>query len=244
MCCLPSEHMTRPAGAPGRLAEVAGTTTTSVGVSPINEQCRTLLAAIRGFAGNGVDLPVYWGNRNWHPMLADTLATMRDDGVRHALAFVTSAYGSYSSCRQYLEDIAAARAAVGPQAPLVSKLRHYYDHPGFVEPLADGVRRALTEVAPVARAHPIGVRRPLHPGGDGAVRRSRGRVVRGAAAPDRRVGDRGGAPDLVGPGVAGSLRTTAGAVAGAGHQRLPGGATPAWHRGGGGVSPIVRLRPS
>ncbi len=81
------------------------------GVSPINQQCRDLLAAIRAdFAANGVDLPVYWGNRNWHPMLADTVAQMRDDGIRNALGFATSAYGGYSSCRQYYEDIAAARA--------------------------------------------------------------------------------------------------------------------------------------
>ncbi len=182
---------------PERLAEVAEHYHHFGGVSPINEQCRTLLAAIReDFAGNGVDLPVYWGNRNWHPMLADTLATMRDDGVRHALAFVTSAYGSYSSCRQYLEDIAAARAAVGPQAPLVSKLRHYYDHPGFVEPLADGVRRALTEVAPVARertrlvfvAHSIPVAMARSAGPEGglyeAQLRQTAELVAAAAAPD------------------------------------------------------------
>src|SRR5690606_35801224 len=104
------------------------------GVSPINGQCRDLLAAIRAdFAEAGVDLPVYWGNRNWHPMLTDTLRQMADDGVRRALAFVTSAYSSYSSCRVYLEDIEAARAEVGERAPVVHKLRQFYDHPGFVE---------------------------------------------------------------------------------------------------------------
>lgn len=115
------------------------------GVSPINEQCRALLAALRP----SLDVPVYWGNRNWHPFLADTLTTMRDDGVTRALAFVTSAYGGYSSCRQYLDDIAAARALVGPDAPVVDKIRHYYDHPGFVEPLADGVRAALSALGDV-----------------------------------------------------------------------------------------------
>src|SRR5215469_11476611 len=84
------------------------------GVSPINQQCRDLLAAIeKEFASSGIALPVYWGNRNWKPYLADTLATMTADGVGRALAFVTSAYSSFSSCRQYLGDIAAARAEVG-----------------------------------------------------------------------------------------------------------------------------------
>jgi ferrochelatase len=137
---------------PQRLAEVAEHYQHFGGVSPINEQCRALLAALREeFAGHGLRLPLYWGNRNWHPMLADTLAHLRDDGVKRALAFVTSPYGSYSSCRQYLEDIAAARAAVGPRAPTVHKLRHYHDHPGFVAPLADGVRQALSSLEPVPR---------------------------------------------------------------------------------------------
>jgi protoporphyrin/coproporphyrin ferrochelatase len=138
------QNVTRGRGVPPeRLAEVAEHYQHFGGVSPINEQCRQLLASLTAdFADHGIDTPLYWGNRNWHPMLADTLATMRDDGVKRALAFVTSPYGSYSSCRQYLEDIAAARAAVGPLAPVVHKLRHYHDHPGFVEPLADGVRQA------------------------------------------------------------------------------------------------------
>jgi len=86
---------------------------------------------------------VYWGNRNWHPMLADTVTTMRDDGVRRALAFVTSPFGSYSSCRQYLDDIAAARATVGDGAPDIDKIRHFHDHPAYVEVHAEGVRAAL-----------------------------------------------------------------------------------------------------
>jgi ferrochelatase len=129
---------------PDRLAEVAEHYRHFGGVSPINEQCRALLAAVRAeLAEHGVDLPVYWGNRNWHPFLADTVAAMRDDGVRRALAFVTSAYGGYSSCRQYLEDIAAARAAVGLDAPVIDKLRHFHDHPGFVAPHADALVAAL-----------------------------------------------------------------------------------------------------
>jgi protoporphyrin/coproporphyrin ferrochelatase len=120
------------------------------GVSPINEQCRELLAALRtDFADSGLDLPLYWGNRNWHPYLADTVARLRDDGVRRALAFVTSPYGSFSSCRQYLDDIEAAREKVGPGAPIIDKIRHYHDHPGFVRPHADAVRAAMDTLSDV-----------------------------------------------------------------------------------------------
>ncbi|SCL24402.1 ferrochelatase [Micromonospora inyonensis] len=148
------QNVTRGRGIPPeRLAEVAEHYQHFGGVSPINQQCRDLLAAVRAdFAAHGLDLPVYWGNRNWHPMLADTVAQMRDDGVRHALAFVTSAYGGYSSCRQYQEDIAAARAAVGPDAPVVDKLRQFWDHPGFVQPHADAVTAALHRLDPAKRA--------------------------------------------------------------------------------------------
>jgi ferrochelatase len=114
-------------------------------VSPINAQCRDLLAAIEAdFRAHGIDLPIYWGNRNWQPMLADTVATMRADGVRHAIAFVTSPYGSYSSCRQYLDDIERARAEVGEGAPVIDKIRHYHDHPGHITPHADAVQAAFS----------------------------------------------------------------------------------------------------
>ncbi len=127
-----------------RMLEVAGHYRHFGGRSPINDQNRALLAALRKvLAAQGPDLPVYWGNRNWHPLLADTLREMTADGVRRAFAFVTSAYSSYSGCRQYLEDIARARAAVGPDAPEVLKLRVFYNHPGFVEPMAERVRGAL-----------------------------------------------------------------------------------------------------
>lgn len=117
------------------------------GKSPINDQCRTLIAALKEeLAKNGPDLPVYWGNRNWHPFLADTLRTMRDDGVKRALAFVTSAYSSYSSCRQYLENIEAARAEVGEGAPVVDKLRAFYNHPGFIEAMTERVAAARARV--------------------------------------------------------------------------------------------------
>jgi ferrochelatase len=120
------------------------------GVSPINAQCRELLAALRVELDHaGVWLPLYWGNRNWKPFLAETVATMREDGVRRALAFVTSPFGSYSSCRQYLDDIDAAREQVGSGAPRVDKIRHYHDHPGYVRPHADAVRAALAALSDV-----------------------------------------------------------------------------------------------
>ncbi|MGH9115521.1 MAG: ferrochelatase [Acidimicrobiales bacterium] len=134
-----------------RLEQVAAQYLHFGGVSPINSLNRDLLRAIRAdLAGRGNPLPVYWGNRNWHPFLTDTIRAMRSDGVRRSAGFVTSAYASYSSCRQYIEDIAAARAAVGPGAPEIVKLRPFFNHPGFVEPLADGVRAALQDVGPSA----------------------------------------------------------------------------------------------
>jgi len=133
-----------------RLARVAEHYQHFGGVSPINEQCRHLLAALRPVLDEaGVTLPLYWGNRNWTPYLTDTLARMRDDGVRRALCFVTSPFGSFSSCRQYLEDIAAAREVVGAGAPSVDKIRHFHDHPGYVQPHADAVRRGLAELSDV-----------------------------------------------------------------------------------------------
>ena len=117
------------------------------GVSPINGQNRKLIAALnQELAAKGPRLPIYFGNRNWHPLLADTLREMRDDGVKNALAFVTSAYSSYSSCRQYLEDIERARASVGADAPGVEKLRAFYNHPGFIEANVANVRAALEQI--------------------------------------------------------------------------------------------------
>ncbi|MGH3564953.1 MAG: ferrochelatase [Pseudonocardia sp.] len=108
------------------------------GVSPLNARNRELIAALRG----RLDLPVYFGNRNWHPLVEDTVADMARDGVRRALVFATSAYGGYSACRQYHEDIARARTAVGHSAPELVKLRHFFDHPAFVAANADAVRAA------------------------------------------------------------------------------------------------------
>jgi len=129
---------------PERLALVAEHYYAFGGVSPINQQCRDLLVAVRAdFAATGLSLPLYWGNRNWAPYLSDTVRAMADDGVRRAVAFVTSAYSSYSSCRQYLDDIERARAAVGPGAPQIDKIRRFFNHPGFIEPFADNTRAAL-----------------------------------------------------------------------------------------------------
>ena len=114
------------------------------GVSPINQQNRDLIAAVEAeFAASGLDLPVYWGNRNWDPYLAATVKQMAGDGVRRAIALTTSAYSSYSSCRQYLDDIEHARAEAGPGTPVIDKLRHYFNHPGFIEPLAEHADAAL-----------------------------------------------------------------------------------------------------
>jgi ferrochelatase len=129
---------------PERLAGVAEHYYAYGGVSPINQQCRDLLAAVRAdFAASGLSLPLYWGNRNWTPYLTDTVRQMAEDGVRRAVAFVTSAYSSYSSCRQYLDDIERARAAAGPDAPRIDKIRRFFNHPGFIEPFADNVGAAL-----------------------------------------------------------------------------------------------------
>lgn len=118
------------------------------GVSPINAQCRALIAALQAeLAQHGPPLPIYWGNRNWHPLLADTLRQMQADGIRHALAFVTSAFSSYSGCRQYQEDVARARAVVGEGAPLVEKLRSFWNHPGFLGPMVELTARALAGIS-------------------------------------------------------------------------------------------------
>ncbi|HEY3840794.1 MAG TPA: ferrochelatase [Bryobacteraceae bacterium] len=120
------------------------------GKSPINDQNRALVAALR----TRLDLPVYWGNRNWHPFLADTFRQMKKDRVRRALAFVTSAFGSYSGCRQYRENIASALEEVnreGQGEPLmVHKLRTFSNHPLFIETMAERTAAALEEI-PVDR---------------------------------------------------------------------------------------------
>ncbi|TYL49639.1 ferrochelatase [Nocardioides sp. BGMRC 2183] len=145
------ENVTRGRGIPReRLEQVGEHYYLFGGRSPINDQNRALLAAIQDdFAANGLDLPVYWGNRNWEPYLTDVVTQMARDGVRRAACLVTSAYSSWSSCRQYLGNLEDAVAAVPEDltAPVLDKLRAYYDHPGFVTPVVDATVTALAEHA-------------------------------------------------------------------------------------------------
>ena len=116
------------------------------GKSPINQQTRELISALeQELEQHGPRLPVYWGNRNWHPLLPDALRQMRGDGIRRALAFVTSAYSSYSGCRQYREDIARAQGEVS-NAPQIDKIRPFFNHPGFIDATAERLREALRQV--------------------------------------------------------------------------------------------------
>jgi ferrochelatase len=122
------------------------------GKSPINQQTRALITALEAeLQRNGPKLPIYWGNRNWHPLLPETLGQMKQDGIRRALGFVTSAYSSYSSCRQYREDIGRAQNEVGAGAPEVDKLRAFFNHPAFIEATVERVRGALGDIRAEAR---------------------------------------------------------------------------------------------
>jgi ferrochelatase len=173
------ENVTRGRGIPqARLEEVSRHYLDVFGgVSPINAQARALKAMLEAeLAARGPDLPVYWGNRNWHPFLTEAVRQMRDDGRRHALAVVTSAYPSYSGCRQYREDWWRARREVGDGAPLISKLRHYWAEDGFLDPVARGVQAELAHLGPDVRlvfcAHsiPTSMAATSGPDGDGYVR--------------------------------------------------------------------------
>ncbi|WP_396447116.1 ferrochelatase [Actinomadura sp.] len=159
------ENVTRGRNIPKeRLEEVGEHYRLFGGVSPINQLCRDLKAAIeRDFAAHGVDLPVYWGNRNWTPYLADTVRQMTADGIRRAAAFVTSAYSGYSTNDQYLKDIARAREEV-PGAPEIDKLPVYWDRPGFIDPFVDAAQDALSSLPEGARlvftAHSVPLAQP------------------------------------------------------------------------------------
>ena len=203
------EHVTAGRGIPRERLAVVGSHYLDHfdGRSPINDQNRALLAALREAFGRqpeGSPLRaasdagrLYWGNRHWHPFLADELARMRDDGVVHALAFVTSLYPSASGCRQYREALAEARAHVGPGAPRVTRLRYGHDHPGVVEPFADATREALASLPDDERddarlvftAHsiPTGMADASGPDGGGYTRRLRqtAQAVVDRAAPGR-----------------------------------------------------------
>ncbi|WP_067676796.1 ferrochelatase [Nocardia miyunensis] len=141
------ENVTRGRGVPReRLEEVAQHYLHFGGVSPINALNRDIITALEAeFATRGIDLPVYFGNRNWHPMAEDTVRAMRADGIGTALVFPTSAWGGYSGCRQYDEDILRTRETV-TDAPGLVKLRQYFDHPLLIESFADAIRGALQEI--------------------------------------------------------------------------------------------------
>ena len=173
------ENVTRGRNVPReRLLDVAHHYELFGGVSPINAQNRELIAALEPELRRAViDLPVYFGNRNWHPYLTDTMQQMTDDGVGRALAVFTSAFSSYSGCRQYREDLFNAQQAVGPAAPEVPRARMFFNHPGFIEANVDRVRAALSELRRGRRPHRV--HRALDPLRHG-----------GATAPTRRSCER------------------------------------------------------
>jgi len=141
------ENVTRGRGiSKERLEEVGQHYLLFGGRSPINDLNREFIAAVReDFRGNGITIPVYWGNRNWDPYLVDAVRQMRDDGITRAACLVTSAYASYSGCRQYRESLYDAAAQV-EGAPRLDRLRHYFNHPGFVEPMVDSTLAALADL--------------------------------------------------------------------------------------------------
>src|SRR4051794_23377201 len=192
------ENVTRGRGIPReRLEEVAEHYHHFGGVSPINEQNKALLTAIRAdFAEHGIDLPVYWGNRNWGPYVEDAWRQMADDGVEHVYVFATSAYASAWGGRQYHEDVARARAACG-RGPTAEKLPHYFDRPGFVRANAEALRAAIDQLPEgfrdtarlVATAHSIPDAMAAVAGPDGGAYqtelRDAAQAVVEAAAPGR-----------------------------------------------------------
>ncbi|MFC7375304.1 ferrochelatase [Brachybacterium sp. GCM10030267] len=142
-------NVTRGRGVPDeRLEEVAGHYRALGGRSPINEQNRAMISALETeLAGRGIDLPIYFGNRNWEPYTADAISSLHADGHRRVLALITSAYSSYSGCRQYREDFARRLDEAGLLGEMsIEKSRAYFNHPGFLEPVVDGVRSALAEL--------------------------------------------------------------------------------------------------
>ena len=135
-----------------RILEVAKHYDRFDGKSPINDQVRSLISALESELNlHGPAIPIYWGNRNWHPMLAETVRQMKQDGVGRALAFVTSAYSSYSGCRQYREDIVRAQNEAGPGAIVIDKIRAFYNHPGFLAATLERVAQALQTLPATAR---------------------------------------------------------------------------------------------
>lgn len=130
-----------------RMLEVAEHYRSFGGVSPINSQNRLLLEALKQeFEQRGIELPIYWGNRNWHPMLSDTLQQMKTDGCSRTLAFFTNMFSSYSGCRQYRENLAEACRTVGEDAPQIDKLRFGFNHPKFIQTVARNLKDSLEEL--------------------------------------------------------------------------------------------------
>ncbi|KQY59438.1 ferrochelatase [Aeromicrobium sp. Root495] len=177
------ENVTAGRGIPReRLEEVGEHYFLFGGKSPINDLNREVIEAVRGdLAGAGIDLPVYWGNRNWDPYLADTMRQMVDDGVKNAAFLVTSAYSSYSGCRQYREDLAGAVEGLDLQ---LTRLRLYFNHPGFVQPFVEGTAEALagapegTRVAYVTHSIPDAMNDSSGGPDVGAYRRQHEEVAR------------------------------------------------------------------
>ncbi len=129
-----------------RMLEVAKHYDRFGGKSPLNDQVRDLIAALKPeLKQHGLELPLYWGNRNWHPMLADTMQQMVDDGVKNCLALVLAAYSSYSSCRQYRENIIQACDSIGENAPHIDKIRVFYNHPDFIAANANHLKTAFAQ---------------------------------------------------------------------------------------------------
>ena len=188
------QNVTRGRGIPDeRLREVGEHYYAFGGRSPINDHNRALLAALRTeLDARGIDLPVYWGNRNWAPYLDDTVRAMAADGVRRAVAVITSAYPSYSGCRQYLENIAAATDFKG--APRIDRMRHYANLPGFVEPFVDACADALAglpddaAVAFVTHSIPVAMNETSGPGGGAYVAWHTDVAEQIAAGLERRTG--------------------------------------------------------
>ncbi|MEZ5944849.1 MAG: ferrochelatase [Planctomycetaceae bacterium] len=129
-----------------RMLEVAEHYNHFGGVSPINQQVRDLIQAVEPeLREHGIDLPIYWGNRNWHPLLPDTMQKMKEDGIKRAIAFFTSGYSSYSGCRQYRENVLAAQEQVGEGAPQIDKVRMFYNHPDFIAANVELIQKSLAE---------------------------------------------------------------------------------------------------
>lgn len=178
-----------------RLAEVAEQYEMFGGRSPLNDQCRALVSCLeQELDDHSIALPVYFGARNWDPYVEDTVAAMAADGVHHALVFVTSAFGSYSGCRQYREDLSRAADSVGDVSPRLTKLRLYYNHPGFIEVMAQNLLEGLSDMQTAARivftAHSI----PHSMAAACAYEAQLGEAARLVAGQAQRLADDGGVP--------------------------------------------------